>query len=115
MEPAHGTYCDDFPVPTELAQLSPYFGKYARTGSSAPSQLYGNTGGTTTQPQQKYDPRFYEQAPLNQPNNTPPEQVQPQQPAPGNGNGNGNGNGANGNGRGNGNGHANNGNGNGKK
>ena len=51
------------------------------------------TGGTTTQPDQKYDPRFYEQAPLDQPNQTPPEQVQPEQPAPGNnGNGNGNGN-----------------------
>ena len=68
MLPAHGTFCDDFPPPTEPAQLSPYFGKYARTGSSAPSQLYGNTGGTTTDDQKKYDPRFYEQAPLDQPN-----------------------------------------------
>ncbi|MET0614165.1 MAG: transglycosylase domain-containing protein [Thermoleophilaceae bacterium] len=89
MLPAHGTFCDDFPPPTEPAQLSPYFGKYARTGSSAPSQLYGNTDGTTTDEQQKYDPRFYEQAPLDQPNQTPPEQVQPQDPGPGNGNGNG--------------------------
>ena len=93
MTPAHGTFCDDFAIPTEPAQLSPYFGNYARTGSSAPSQLYGNTGGTTTAPQQKYDPRFYEQAPLDKQPKTPPEQVQPQQPPPGNGNGNGNGNG----------------------
>ncbi|HEX6652175.1 MAG TPA: transglycosylase domain-containing protein [Thermoleophilaceae bacterium] len=90
MEPAHGTFCDDFPPPTEPAQLSPYFGKYARTGSSGSSPYSTpGTGGTTTQPDQKYDPRFYEQAPLDQPNQTPPEQVQPEQPAPGPGNGNG--------------------------
>jgi penicillin-binding protein 1A len=91
MTPAHGTFCDDFPPPTELAQLSPYFGKYARTGSSSTSPYYGpGTGGTTTDEQdQKYDPRFYEQAPLDQPKETPPEQVQPEQPGPGNGNGNG--------------------------
>src|SRR4051812_33150284 len=65
MEPAHGTFCDDFPQPTEPAQLSPYFGKYARTGSSGSGQYYApSTGGTTTPPDQKYDPRFYEQAPL---------------------------------------------------
>ena len=63
-------------------------------GSSGSSQYYApSTGGTTTQPDKKYDPRFYEQAPLDQPNQTPPEQVQPEQPSPGPGNGNGNGNG----------------------
>ena len=81
------------PAAHRARPASPFFGKYARTGSSAPSQLYGNTDGTTTEDQKKYDPRFYEQAPLDQPNGTPPEQVQPQEPGPGNGNGNGNGNG----------------------
>jgi penicillin-binding protein 1A len=94
MVPAHGDFCGDFPPPTEPAQLSPYFGKYARTGSSGSGQSYPpSTGGTTTEPDQKYDPRFYEQAPLDQPNEQPPEQVQPEQPGPPTGNGNGNGKG----------------------
>jgi penicillin-binding protein 1A len=94
MVPAHGDFCGDFPPPTEPAQLSPYFGKYARTGSSGSGQSYPpSTGGTTTEPDQQYDPRFYEQAPLDQPNEAPPEQVQPEQPGPPTGNGNGNGKG----------------------
>jgi penicillin-binding protein 1A len=96
MTPAHGTFCDDFAQPTEPAHLSPYFGKYARTGSSGSGSYYGPGTGTTTPPSdqnQKYDPRFYEQAPLDQPNQAPDEGVAPQQPPPGTGNGNGNGNG----------------------
>jgi penicillin-binding protein 1A len=91
MIPAHGDYCDDFPQPNEYAQLSPYFGKYARTGSPSSNQYYPpSTGGTTTDQNQKYDPRFYEQAPLDTPEAAPPpEEVAP---APGNGNGNGGGN-----------------------
>jgi hypothetical protein len=94
MLPVHGDYCDDFPEPTEPAEFSPFFGKYASTGSSTTGQYYGPSG-TTTTPDQKYDPRFYEQAPLDQPKTpAPPEQVAPPEaPAPGNGNGNGNGNG----------------------
>ena len=96
MEPAHGTFCDDFPPPTEPAHLSPYFGNYARTGSSGSGQYYSPpSGGTTPAPDPKYDPRFYEEAPLDQPNETPPEQVQPEQPGPPTGNGNGNGKGGN--------------------
>jgi penicillin-binding protein 1A len=93
MLPAHGDYCDDFPEPTEPAEFSPFFGKYSSTGSSgsqyyAPSTTQGNTA-----PQPQYDPRFYEQAPLDPPaTETPPEQVAPE----GNGNGNGNGNGGDG-------------------
>jgi penicillin-binding protein 1A len=87
MLPAHGDYCDDFPLPTEPAQFSPFFGKYSATGRSS-SQQYYNAPNTTTSPQ--YDPRYYEQAPLDQPNQTPPEQVAPEPaPTPGNGNGNG--------------------------
>jgi penicillin-binding protein 1A len=98
MLPAHGDYCDDFPQPTTPAQLSPFFGKYARTGSSGSGGSGGSYyppssgGGTTTPPDQKYDPKYYEQAPLDQPNQTPPEQVQPPPGNNGNGNGNGNGN-----------------------
>ncbi len=91
MLPAHGDYCDDFPQPSEPADFSPFFGKYASTGSRGTGQYYGpSTGGTTTD-QQQYDPRFYEQAPLDQPEpQAPAEEVAPE-PAPGNGNGNGNG------------------------
>ena len=37
MTTAHGDDCDDFPPPTEPAEFSPFFGKYATTGS--PSEL----------------------------------------------------------------------------
>jgi penicillin-binding protein 1A len=90
MLPAHGEFCDDFAQPKEPAEFSPFFGKYSRTGSS--STYYSPSyGGTTTPPtNQQYDPRFYEQAPLDQPEAQPPaEEVAP---APGNGNGNGNSN-----------------------
>jgi penicillin-binding protein 1A len=92
MLPAHGDYCDDFPQPKEPAEFSPFFGKYASTGSAGTGQYYTpGTGGTTTDQNQKYDPRFYEQAPLDAPETqAPPEEVAPEPaPAPGNGNGNG--------------------------
>ncbi len=91
MLPAHGDYCDDFPQPTELAQFHPFFGKYSSTGRAGTGQYYTpSTGGTTTQ-QKQYDPRFYEQAPLDQPTpQAPQEEVAPQPaPTPGNGKGNG--------------------------
>jgi hypothetical protein len=93
MLPAHGDYCDDFPEPTEPAEFSPFFGKYSSTGSARTGESYGPSG--TVTPDQKYDPRFYEQAPLDQPTpQAPPEEVAPQPaPAPGNGNGNGKGGG----------------------
>jgi penicillin-binding protein 1A len=87
MVPAHGDYCDDFPQPTEQAQFSPFFGKYSSTGSRSNTYYPPSTG--TPAPNPQYDPRFYEQAPLDAPKTQPPpEQVTP----PGN-NGNGNGNG----------------------
>jgi penicillin-binding protein 1A len=93
MVPAHGDYCDDFTAPKEPAQFSPFFGKYATTGAPS-STYYGPSTGTVPAPAPapQYDPRFYEQAPLDAPEQQTPEQVAPQ-PAPGNGNGNGNGNG----------------------
>jgi hypothetical protein len=94
---AKGDSCDDFTPPTEPAEFSPFFGKYASTGASGTSEYYStpSTGGTTADPQ--YDPRFYEEAPLDAPETeAPPEVVAPEPtptPAPGNGNGNGNANG----------------------
>ncbi len=97
MSTAHGDNCDDFPQPTEPAEYSPFFGKYASTGSANTGEYYGPSG--TTAPDQQYDPRFYEEAPLDAPQTeTPPDAPAPETPAPGNGNGNGN----NGNGNGNG-------------
>ncbi|HEX6583726.1 MAG TPA: transglycosylase domain-containing protein [Thermoleophilaceae bacterium] len=94
MTTAHGTNCDDFPVPDEPAEFSPFFGKYASTGAAGTGQYYGPaTSPDTTTTDEKYDPRFYEEAPLDPPKTeTPPEQVAPPE-SPGNGNGNGNGNG----------------------
>ena len=96
MLPAHGDYCDDFPEPTEPAEFSPFFGKYSSTGSARTGESYGPSGPIT--PDQKYDPRFYEDAPLDAPQTeTPPDQpAPPETPGPGNGNGNGNGNGGDG-------------------
>jgi penicillin-binding protein 1A len=91
MLPAHGDYCDDFPQPTQLAEFSPFFGKYSSTGSSG-SQYYApsTTQGNTTE--QQYDPRYHEQAPLDAPQTEPPADSPPEAPLPGDGN-NGNGNG----------------------
>ena len=88
MLPAHGDYCDDFPEPTEPADFSPFFGEYSSTGRSGSSQYYAPS---TATPAPQYDPRFYEEAPLNEPQTEEP--AAPEEPAPGNGNGNGNGNG----------------------
>lgn len=97
MLPAHGDFCDDFPQPTQPAEFSPFFGEYASTGAPNTGEYYAPSGTTTTTPDKKYDPRFYEKAPLDQPKATPPpQQTPPQAPPPGNGNGNGNGNGGDG-------------------
>ena len=87
MPPAHGVHCDDFPPPTEPAQFSPFFGKYAPTGSPAPANRHqmGTTRRSTTRGWQM------DKAPLDQPNGTPPEEVQPQEPGPGSRERNGNG------------------------
>jgi penicillin-binding protein 1A len=90
MVPAHGDYCDDFPQPSEYAQFHPFFGKYSSTGSR---QYYPPSSGGTTAPQPQYDPRFYEQEPLDQPTPEAPQEEVAPQPAPGNGNGNGRGGG----------------------
>ena len=95
MLPAHGDFCDGFPEPTEPAEFSPFFGKYSSTGSAGTGEYYSSpdTGTTTEDPE--YDPRFYEQAPLDAPETEAPpeEEVAPPEAPPGNGNGNGNGGG----------------------
>jgi penicillin-binding protein 1A len=82
MQAAHGEDCDDFPLPEHPAVLHSYFGKYAATGQPiTPSET--ETDGDSTKPptggaspDQKFDPRYYEQAPQNGPNvevpTTPP-------------------------------------------
>jgi penicillin-binding protein 1A len=85
---AHGDNCDDFPLPTEPAEFSPFFGKYATTG--APSVVTPEGDEDSDGTDDPTDPRFYEQAPLDDPNAEPPaEEVAPD---PGNGQGPGNGN-----------------------
>jgi penicillin-binding protein 1A len=87
MLPAHGEFCNDFPEPKEPAEFSPFFGKYATTGSRTTGPYYGPPSTTVPDQSQQYDPRFYEQAPLDTPEAQPPaEEVAP---SPGNGNGNG--------------------------
>jgi penicillin-binding protein 1A len=79
MTTAKGDNCDDFPLPTEPAEFSPFFGKYATTGSADTGEYYDDSAGTTTD--EELDPRFYEQAPLNDPDaQEPPEEVAPPEP-----------------------------------
>jgi penicillin-binding protein 1A len=71
---AHGDNCDDFPLPEHPAELHPFFGKYASTGKPSTTYPTQPDGQTTTpgtggaSPDQKFDPRYYEQAPQNEPN-----------------------------------------------
>ena len=77
---AHGDNCDDFPVPSEPAEFSPFFGKYANTARQAPVSTTAR-GDDTTTPDQKYDPRFYEDAPLDRRRPRPlPRSPRPRRP-----------------------------------
>jgi penicillin-binding protein 1A len=85
MEQAHGDKCDDFQLPEHPAEFHPYFGHYASTGKT-PVLPSGDQTGTSTDgtpptggasPDQKFDPRYYEQAPQNAPNvQVPPDNGQ---------------------------------------
>src|SRR5215208_5414977 len=74
MEAAHGENCDDFPLPEHPAEFHPFFGKYAATGKRTTPYTGEEDGQSTTpstggtSPDQKFDPRYYEQAPQNAPN-----------------------------------------------
>jgi len=86
MTAAHGDDCDDFPLPEHPAEFHPFFGKYAATGKSTTTypaspqdeKKQNSTGGAG--PDQNFDPRYYEQAPQNEPNvQVPPTPDQGQQ------------------------------------
>ena len=90
MLPAHGEYCEDFPLPEEPFVSSPFFGKYASTGSAGTGGYYDQdadpspddtTGGT------EYDPRYYETAPQNAPEVQAPEEAPTETPEGGEGGG----------------------------
>jgi penicillin-binding protein 1A len=84
---AHGDDCSDFPPPTEPATFSPFFGKYASTGSSGTGYYYGDDQATTEeddgddsgtgdnsaggQDYRGYDPRLYETPPQGEPDVAP--------------------------------------------
>ena len=84
MSTAKGDDCDDFPLPEEPAEFSPFFGEYANTGSSDTGEYYsgGSTdGGSATE----YDPQFYEETPINPTDDEAPPEEQiapPETPAP---------------------------------
>jgi penicillin-binding protein 1A len=83
MSTAKGDNCDDFPLPEEPAEFSPFFGDYANTGSSGTGEYYSEPytdDGST----EEYDPRFYEETPINPTEGeTPPEeQIAPPEATP---------------------------------
>ena len=43
---AHGDDCSDFPEPSEPAEFTPFFGKYARTGGSSYDSTYDDPSST---------------------------------------------------------------------
>jgi penicillin-binding protein 1A len=84
MLPAAGDDCDDFPLPTEPFQATPFSGKYSSTGSSGTYDSGYDDGGSygtyTESPDTsggggEYDPNVYE----SQPQPAPDVQVPPAQ------------------------------------
>jgi penicillin-binding protein 1A len=68
MTEAHGDFCEDFPLPEEPFEASPFFGKYASTGSS---DTYGYDDGYADP---TYDPDYYEAPPQESPEPVQPEE-----------------------------------------
>jgi penicillin-binding protein 1A len=78
MLPAHGDFCDDFPVPGEAFVASPFFGKYSSTGGAGTGDYFYDDGSTDTGSDPAYDPNLYESAPQEAPEVAPPaEDVAP--------------------------------------
>jgi penicillin-binding protein 1A len=84
MIPAHGDDCEDFPLPTEPFQATPFSGRYSSTGSSGTYDTGYDDGGSygtyTEAPDTgggggEYDPNLYE----SQPQPAPDVQVPPAQ------------------------------------
>jgi penicillin-binding protein 1A len=90
---AHGDDCESFPLPTEAATFSPFFGKYASTGKAG--SYYDDDGKDDADDDKTgdnsaggkdykgYDPRLYEAPPQGAPDTTPPDGG----PTPGDGGG----------------------------
>ncbi|MBA3299904.1 MAG: transglycosylase domain-containing protein [Thermoleophilaceae bacterium] len=83
---AKGSDCEDFALPANPAQFSPFFGKYSRTGQAGGGRYYGNGGRTYYGPSTGqggnpagggYDPRLYAAPPQSAPQDTPPPEPQP--------------------------------------
>jgi penicillin-binding protein 1A len=81
MQPASDGYCEDFPLPEEPFQPTPFFGDYASTGSSSSS--YDSYDDTYVEP--SYDPDYYEAPPQEAPAPVQPEQETLAPPADGGG------------------------------
>jgi len=78
MLPAHGDFCDDFPLPKEAFVSSPFFGKYSSTGGAGTGDYYYDDGSTDTGTDPAYDPNLYEAPPQEAPEVAPPaEEVAP--------------------------------------
>jgi penicillin-binding protein 1A len=78
MLPAHGEFCDDFPLPEEPFSASPFFGKYSSTGGADTGDYYYEDGSTDTGTDPSYDPNLYEEQPQEAPEVAPPaEEVAP--------------------------------------
>jgi penicillin-binding protein 1A len=86
MLPAHGDYCDDFPLPQEAFVSSPFFGKYSSTGGADTGYGYDNgdssTGTGSTGGAPAYDPNLYESPPQQAPDVAPPAEQPAPAPAP---------------------------------
>jgi penicillin-binding protein 1A len=89
---AKGDDCSSFPLPQEPVQFSPFFGKYATTGSSESDggyyyqSPYSGTGDDSAGggDYQGYDPRLYDQPPQEAPLLDAPKEATPN-PGPGGG------------------------------
>src|ERR671914_2008607 len=79
MQPASNGYCDDFALPEEAFQASPFFGEHSSTGSSSDYD-YSESYSEPT-----YDPDYYEAPPQEAPEAVEPEQETLAPPAEGQG------------------------------
>jgi penicillin-binding protein 1A len=104
MNLAHGSFCQGFSLNGGSFQSSPFFGRYASTGSHRTSGSsgtgYGGYRPRSIIPTPQYNPKYYATPPQPAPKVTPPPPPKPPAP-PSNGGGspNSNGGGAKGNGK----------------
>ncbi len=82
MLPASDGYCEDFPLPEEAFESSPFFGKYSSTGGAGTGgYYYGEDPYGTTEDDtgdSEYDPDYYESPPQDAPEvEQPQDEVAP--------------------------------------